>query len=183
MKVAKAVLKLYGYHLFLLFILTFVIYSLWFIADSFPIFFCCFMSFIYGCMIYSVGWNYGKKDGRKIPGSYPDPRFAILVSVFASIIPVCLFLFKILSPQLALVTKAFLPAEQLQSIASFIFRLWFFPFGDFIDRGGIIISLLVVLVLPVLFISGYFVGLRRFKLLDLIMEKLLYSTSKAKKNE
>ncbi len=188
MKVLKAVLKLYLYQFIMLVCLFVAMGPLWFFMDRFPIFYSFVMTIAYGCMIYAVGWNYGKKDGRKIPGSYPEPSFSVKVSVFASILPVCLFLIRFLAPDILpsgipLLNGEYdflLTGNRLHGTMDLIFKSWYFPFGIFLGNGRFWTYLLAVLALPVLFISGYFVGLTRFKLLDVLLKKLMFSSNSKK---
>ncbi len=188
MKVFKAVLKLNLYHLIILLACGFLIGPLWFLADRTPWLYSCFMSLIYCCTMYSVGWNYGKMDGRRIPGFYPDKRFPFWVALFASVISILLLLLRIGFPDIWSIDLPllhgeydfFLTGNRLQGTTDFIYKVWFFPFGLFLGNGNIVNYILAVFVLPVLVISGYFVGLTRFKLLDVLAEKLMYSTKKKK---
>ncbi len=188
MKALKAACKLYLYHIIILLAFFVLMGPLWFAMDRFPWFYSFFMLIVYGCTIYSVGWNYGKKDGRRIPGSYPNPAFPVKVSLLASVIPLCLFLLRVFFPSIWHIDIPFVNGEfdflltgnRLQGTTDFIFKIWYFPFGLFLGNGKMVTYFLAVLVLPVLVISGYFVGLRRFKLLDVLVEKLLYSTKKQK---
>ncbi len=188
MRVAKAVFKLYLYHVFMLFLLLVVMGPLWFFIDSFPVLYSCIMSFVYGCTIYSVGWNYGKKDGRKIPGSYPDLPFPFKVSIFASIIPIFLLILRFFYPNIWQLNVPLINGEydfiltgnRLQGTVDLLFKTWYFPFGIFLGNGKLITYPLAVLVLPILFTSGYFVGLTKYKLLDVIAEKLIFSSKKEK---
>lgn len=188
MKVLKAVMKLYLYHVIILVVLFVVLGPLWFFIDRFPFLYSAMMTVAYGCTIYSVGWNYGKKDGRKIPGSYPNPVFPVKVSIYASILPVVLLAIRFLAPnliasELPLLQGKYdflLTGSRLYGMMDLIFKFWYFPFGLFLGNNCFITYLLAVLTLPILFTSGYFVGLTRFKLLDVITEKLVYSGRKEK---
>ena len=188
MKVAKAVWKLYLYHFIILIAFFILMGPLWFAMDRFPWLYSLFMTIVYGCTMYSVGWNYGRLDGRKIPGSFPDPSFPVKTAVLASILPVCLFLLRILFPDIWHLEIPFVNGEfdflltgnRLEGTTDFIFKVWYFPFGLFLGNGRISTYLLAVLVQPALVISGYFVGLTKFKLLDVVLMKLMYDSKKEK---
>ncbi len=188
MKVLKAVMKLYLYHIIILVVLFVALGPLWFLIDRFPVFYSAIMTTAYGCTVYSVGWNYGKKDGRKIPGSYPEPIFPIKVSLYASILPFGLLLLRFLFPDLIpsdipLLQGQYdflLTGNRLNGVMDLIFKSWYFPFGVFLGNDRFVTYFLAVLALPILFIPGYFVGLKRFKLLDVIAEKLVFSEKKEK---
>lgn len=186
MKVLKAVLKLYLYHIIIMVVIFVSMGPLWFFLDRFPVLYSALTSVAYGCTVYSVGWNYGKMDGRKIPGSYPEPKFPIKVSIFASILPLILLLFRFLAPDLITTDVPLLQGEfdflltgsRLNGVVDLIFKSWYFVFGVFLGNGRFVTYLLAVLILPILFTSGYFVGLTRFKLLDVIAEKLVFKSVK-----
>ena len=161
---------------------------LWFFMDRIPALYSAITSIAYGCMVYSVAWNYGKKDGRRIPGSYPEPVFPIKVSVYASILPILLLVFRFLMPDFIPVSLPLLQGQydflltgnRLYGAFDLIFKSWYFVFGIFLGNGRFITYFLAVLILPILFISGYFVGLTRFKLLDIVAEKLIFSSKNEK---
>ncbi len=186
MKTTKAVLKLYLYHIFILVIIFVAMGPLWFLMDNMPVLYSLITTVVYSCTVYSVAWNYGKKDGRKIPGSYPEPIFPVKVSAWASVLPIILFIVRfsfpyIISNNLPLINGKydfFLTGNRLDGFVDFIFKLWYFPFGLFLGNGWFITYLLAVLWLPIMFISGYFVGLTKFRLLDFLSEKFVYTSKK-----
>ena len=188
MKVLKAILKLYLYHVVMLVCIFVAIGPLWFLIDRVPILFSLVTSIAYGCMIYAVGWNYGKKDGRRIPGSYPNYLFAVKVAAYSSILPICLLIIRFTFPDLLRLDiplvngegEFLLTGNLIHGTMDLIFKSWYFPLGSFLGNGRFITYMFAVLLLPILFISGYIVGLTRFKLLDFVWDKLMFSSKNEK---
>ncbi len=140
-------------------------------------------AFAYGCAMYAIGWNYGRLDGRKIPGSYPRPAFPFQISALGAIIPVFLLGLRLGFPDIWPLNLPFLYGEyeffltdnRLQGTTDMLYKLWYFPFESFLGNGRIITYVLALFVQPVLVTAGYFVGLTKFKLLDAIVELLVFS--------
>ena len=182
MKVWKAVGKIYGFHLLFVLISTFMIGPLYGFADKMPVLFCGATSFAYGCAMYAIGWNLGRLDSRKIPGYYPTPAFPVKVSAICAVVPVILLILCFGFPDIWQINWGlfhgeydfFFTGNRLRGTTDFIYKLWYFPFGIFLGNGRIATYLLAIFVQPVLVIAGYFVGLTRFKVLDMLLPKIIY---------
>ncbi len=182
MKVWKAGLKLYMYHILFMGLSLFLIGPLYGFVDKMPVVFCGVTSFAYGCAMYAIGWNCGRLDSRKIPGYYPDLVFPFKATAIGAVVPVFLLILRLVFPDIWHVDipvfhgeyEFFFTGNRLQGTTDLIYKLWYFPFGIFLGNGRILTYVLAVLVQPVLMITGYFVGLTRFKLLDMVLPKLIY---------
>lgn len=156
-------------------------------ADQYPALYSAITAFAYGCCIYAVGWNCGKKDGRKIPGFYPNPRLPLISSAWGVVIPVVLLILAVFFPDLWHTEipfvngefEFFLTGNFVKGTTDMLFKIWYFAFESFLGNRRIPTYLLAILVQPTLMISGYFVGLTRFKLLDWMGHKILYQNDKS----
>lgn len=191
MKLGKAVAKLYLYHILFIFISLFLIVPLWTLVEKAPVVYSGLTGIIYVIAMYSVGWNCGKLDSRKIPGFYPNPKFPLIAAGIALIIPVILLIFRLAFPDALPLNLPFVNGEydfflsgnQLAGTPDLIFKTWYFPLEAFLGNGNIAAYILIMLVQPVFFIAGYFVGLTKFRVMDVLMDKMVYSKKKQQQNQ
>lgn len=188
MKLSKAFVKLFLYHLLFIFLSVFLIVPCWTLVEKAPYVYSALTALIYGCAVYSIGWNYGKLDARKIPGFYPDKKFPVQVGLLGCIIPVLLLLLRVVFPDIWPInlpfvngqTEFFLTGNHFQGTTDMIYKLWFFPFEAFLGNGRMATYILAIFVQPVLLIAGYLVGLTKFRILDTLVGKLVYAKKKEK---
>ncbi|MBE5039294.1 hypothetical protein [Ructibacterium gallinarum] len=191
MKLGKAVAKLYLYHILFVFISLFLIVPLWTLVEKLPFLYSSLTGLIYVIAMYSIGWNCGKMDSRKIPGFYPNPKFPFIAAAMGLILPVILLIFRLVFPDIWPLNLPFVNGEydfflsgnRLAGTADFIFKTWYFPLEAFLGNSNIVTYILVMLVQPLFFIAGYFVGLTKFRILDVVMEKLVYAKKKQQQNQ
>ncbi len=182
MKFWKAVGKIYGFHFLFVFISLFLIGPLYGFVDKMPILFCGATSFVYGCAMYAIGWNLGRLDSRKIPGYYPSKAFPFKISVLGAVVPLFLLVLRFAFPDIWQINWGlfhgkydfFFTGNKIQGTPDFIYKLWYFPFGIFLGNGRILTYVLAIFIQPALVVAGYFVGLTRFRLLDVLLPKIIY---------
>ena len=191
-KLSSAVLKQFLYHLLNIFIAIFLMAPLWSLFDKAQIVYSTITGWIYFVTIYSIGWNFGNRDARKIPGFYPAKQFPFIAAVLGLIIPVILLILRFALPDIWHVNLPFITGEtevlfkgnRIHGMTDFIFRLWYFPLETFITSGSTLTCILIIFVQPAAIIAGYFVGLKRFRLTEALFGKMIYAkkqNSKSKK--
>lgn len=191
-KLSSAVLKQFLYHLLNIFIAIFLMAPLWSLFDKAQIVYSTITGWIYFVTIYSIGWNFGNRDARKIPGFYPDKKFPFIAAALGLIIPVILLIIRFALPDIWHINLPFITGEteflfkgnRIHGMTDFIFRLWYFPLEAFITSGSTLACILIIFVQPAAIIAGYFVGLKRFRLTEALFGKMIYAkkqNSKSKK--
>jgi hypothetical protein len=167
--IVKKGFKLIGVHLlglalalFYIFIFGWVIQKWGFVPYS------VIAGLSYVGLMYSEGWNWGRKEGRK----YSEVKESPLRALAASAIPfaVCVVL-------AALVHFGF-----QVDIMNFIAKIWYFPFVGFYREQEIITSteiLLTGLLVPAVVTFSYFTGTKNFSVID----KIAYRKNRAKMAE
>lgn len=186
MKLVKAMRNFYLSHVITSLISIFLMGTLWSLASRSGMGFSAITALIYVIVIYSVGWNCGDRDGRRIPGFYPDPKFPFLLAGLGAIVPVLLLAVRFLFPGLWSVNLPFITGEtefllagnHLQGTMDFIYKLWYFPFLAFMGNGDFWRYLLPIVLQSVLIIIAYFVGTTRFRIMDFITRKLVFTKKK-----
>ena len=96
MSIGKYTGKVYLFHL--AGVIASLIMTLPFInmASGSPYWFSALTAFIYLVMMYSISWNVGYKDSRCIQGFYPDRKKSLYVALWVSILPVMLYIFRLI---------------------------------------------------------------------------------------
>lgn len=182
MKLLRAVIRVYGYHLSVVLFSIFMLIPLFNLAQKWPYLFSAISVLLYVLVLYPVGWNYGYKDSRKIPGFYPDKKFAVQAAVVMMIIPGILFLLRVFFPDMWYVNlpiingqnDIFLTGVKSSCTTDMIFKIWFFPMCAFLTNGNFFVYFLWVIFQPVIFVLGYFLGLKRISIKSFIFGKLVY---------
>ncbi len=191
MKLFKAVLKLYLYHLLFVFVSLFLIVPLWKMVEGAPVWFSVVTTLFYVIAMYSIGWNCGRLDSRKIPGYYPDRVFPFKAAAIGAVLPVLLLVFRFVFPDIWHLNVPFINGEydffltgsRLQGTTDLIYKIWYFPMEAFLGNSNPFTYALAILVQPVVFVAGYFVGLTRFRMLDNLIGKLMFSKKKQQQNQ
>lgn len=191
MKLFKAVSKLYLYHLLFMFVSIFLIVPLWGMVEKAPFWFSALTSLFYVIAMYSIGWNCGRLDSRKIPGFFPDKKFPFKAAAFTVIVPIGLLILRFACPDIWHVNIPFVNGEfdffltgsRLHGTTDLIYKVWFFPFEAFLGNSNPFTYALIILVQPVVFIAGYFVGLTRFRIMDTLVGKLVFRKKIQQQNQ
>ncbi len=189
MKIFKATMRVYGCHLSVVLFSIFMVIPFFSLAQRWPYLFTTISFLIYVLLLYPVGWNYGYKDSRKIPGFYPDKKFAVQAAGVMLVVPGILFLLRVIFPDIWYINLPFINGETdffLTGVKSFgttdmIFKIWFFPMCAFLTNGNIFVYLLWVLFQPVIFVLGYLLGLKRISIKNFIFGKLMYKNGAPRK--
>jgi len=123
--------------------------------------------------IYSVGWNKGKKDSRKITGVKPDVKSNALAGLLCSGVTFVFLLIRIAAFHIAAGGNV----ENNPGIlvaSDIIYRLWNFPYISFMQSGTLLAYSVPVLFQFVVYTISYMIGLKRFSIIDNILPKVLY---------
>lgn len=190
-KLSSAVLKQFLYHLLNIFITIFLMAPLWSLFDKVQNLYSLITGWIYFVTMYSIGWNFGNRDARKIPGFYPDKKFPFIAAALGLIIPIILLIMRFALPDIWHVSLPFINGETdflfkgntLHGMTDFIFRMWYFPLEAFITSGSALSCILIIFVQPAALIAGYFVGLKRFRITEALFGKMLYEKNQNRKNK
>ena len=135
---------------------------------------------IYIGAVYSVGWNQGKRDSRKITGVSPDVKSNALAGLCLSGITLILLIIRVAVFHIAAggVVTADKPGSLLA--ADVIYRLWNYPFVEFM-QSGTLFSYIVPAVLPfVIYTLAYIFGVKRFSLADDVFRNIIYKKENKK---
>ena len=186
MKLLKGIRNFYGSHILILFISVFLVATLWVIASRSGIAFSVLTGLIYIASIYSVGWNCGDRDGRKIPGYYPSKAFPFLLAGFSAVIPLSLYALCFLCPNLWFVDVPFIrgelqflfPGNYLQGTTDLIYKMWYFPLISFMGNAEPLLYAIPMILQSFLIVIGYFVGTTRFRMMDFFMQKFVFRKKK-----
>lgn len=166
-------------------VLTALIFSIPFsyISNFVPTVYGIIWLWIYVAMIYSAGWNIGKKDSRNIPGYYPNVKRAVLIGLVSASVTAVLFLFRVIAPYVFEPVYMANPANGSQMelvdsggivFANIAYRIWLYPCLEFMPDGDFWSYIIMGLIIPVFVPIGYIVGLRRFSIVDKFYPKILY---------
>lgn len=140
---------------------------------------------IYIAIIYSAGWNMGKKDSRKIEGYYPNIKRAVLIGLASATITAALLAFRVAAPHIFGQTYAVNPTNgsALELVdaggavaADVIYRIWLYPCLGFMPLGDFWSYLAMGLIIPFFVPIGYIVGLKRFSVIEKFYPKLIYKS-------
>ncbi len=188
MKLLKGLKSFYGIHILILVISVFLLATLWTIASRSGIAFSAITAIFYMMAAYSVGWNCGDRDGRKIPGYHPSKSFPFILAGLAAVIPLLLYVIRFLFPDLWHVKipfingeyQFFFPGNYLQGTMDLVYKIWYFPFISFMGNGNPILYLIPIIVQSVLIVTGYFVGTTRFRIMAYLNQKIVFGKQKEK---
>lgn len=152
-------------------------------TESHPYIFSGGTGLVYFALVYSHSWNYGRRDARKIPGYFPDMKVPLKAAAVSSVIPLIILIFRMINPDvLSLnmpVTKGemdlFVKGCTVVGTPDLIFRLWYFYIAAFIPSGNLLAYTLTLFVQPLIMVLGYWVGLKRFSIIEFAFAKLVFS--------
>ena len=123
--------------------------------------------------IYSVGWHKGRKDARNIKGVYPDVKSNTIAALLFSSITLIMLVVRISAFHIAAGGQIG-NEPQVLVIADIVYRLWSFPFIDFMQNGTLI-SYTVPVIFPfAVYVGSYFIGLKKFSIFEKILPKVIY---------
>ena len=191
MKLFKVVLKQYLFHLLNIFISVLLMAPLWVLFDRVQNAYSAVTAIIYCMTMYSIGWNCGNLDGRKIPGYFPNFKFPFIAAGLGIIIPIILLILRFALPNIWQVDLPFITGEtdflfkgnNLHGMTDFIFRMWYFPFEAFLVSGSAVVCTAIIFVQPVMLTAGYFVGIKRFRMTEALFTKLVYEKRTQKEQQ
>ena len=189
MKLLRAFGKVIIHNLLLIIVSIFLVAPLNKLAESFPAIFSMITSIIYICTMYSLGWIFGFKDARKIPGYYPDKTFPVKVSLLCSVIPIILIVLKVFCPDIWSTNfpvangemDFFLAGNRFYGTCDMLCKIWFFPFGAFLKNDSILAFIAIFLIQPIFIYIGYIVGLTRFDIKEKLFGFILFSKNDKKR--
>ena len=145
-------------------------------------------SLIYIATLYSVGWNEGRRDSRKVGESFPDLKGIFVAALICGGFTLLLLLIRIVvyhtnptswgpygeGHEMILVRSGALV------ICDVIYRLLNYYFVGFMTSGTLLSYSIPVVVPVVVFPLSYKVGLTRFSVIEKFMPQLLYKPKKKK---
>ena len=186
MKLFKAVKSLYLSHIGGSFAAIFLLVPLWAVISRSGVLYSLLTALIHIALIYSSAWRAGDKDGRKIPGYYPDINFAIKIALWGLAFPMLLLAVRFLVPDLWFVDFPIISGEReflstgiyFEGTPDLIYKLWYFPYLAYLGNGNILLYLLPILLQTAVVIGGYYVGTKRFRALDYLMQKMMFESKK-----
>ncbi len=186
MTVFKGVRSVWINHIIAVLISLICLIPFSYISTLIPTIYSSIMLFIYLAMIYSAGWNMGKKDSRRIPGYYPNVKRAVIIALVSASITAALLAFRVAAPYIFDRIYVANPmngsrlelADSGGMVASnVLYRLWLYPCVGFMPDGNFTAYVLMGLIIPVFVPLGYVVGLRRFSVVEKFYPKLIYKSN------
>ncbi len=186
MKLFKAVRGLYVSHIFGSLAAILLLIPLWSVISGSALAYFLITAGVHICLIYSTSWRCGDRDGRKIPGFYPSYRFAGMVAGWGLVIPVLLLALRFVFPNLWMTDVpimngglAFLSTDiYFQGTTDLMYKLWYFPYLFFMGNGSFFRYLIPILIQTLTVFLGYYVGTKRIRVLDHVMQKMIYQEKK-----
>lgn len=186
MKLFKAFGKVTVHHLLLIIVSIFLVAPFGIFATKFPVIFSLITGIIYICTMYSLGWIFGYRDSRNLPGYTPDKSFPIKVSLLCAIIPIILIILMIFCPDILKVSfpvangdmDFFITGNRFHGICDMLCKIWFFPFGAFLRNNNAIAFIIILILQPVCLYTGYVVGLTRFSIRDKLTSFIIFDKKK-----
>lgn len=124
--------------------------------------------------IYSVGWNKGRKDARKIAGVHPDLKSNALAALLCSGITLVLLIIRVLAFYIAAGGVVSSDKPGVLIAADIIYRLWNFPFVNYMQSGSLLSYSIPVIFPFVVYTASYMLGLKRFSIMENIMPDIIY---------
>lgn len=190
MKVFKMTLKILVNHLASIFLAFVMMLFLGFLSNSIKIF-SFIATLIYIGLIYSAGWNVGRKDTRKLPDCNPDVKKAVKAGLIFACIPLVLLIFRVICPyvfplQWRPYGEGYTMIQTLHTItqiSDMSYRIFFFPCIGFMQNGDLLSYALPILIVPVITPLGYIVGLKRFSVTEQYIPKIFYQDKKIKQSD
>lgn len=178
---AKLTSKIYISHILMALVSVLAAVPLFNFIQSHPCIYSAVTGFISLFCVYSLVWHKGTRDSRNIPGSYPDKKVPLKLSIYISIVPVILLIIRLVAPNILNTGLPFMNGEyqflmpdcQIYGTPDFIYRLWYFSYAAFIPSGNILVYFAEIFVLPVVIFAGYHIGLKRFSLYDLFYKNVV----------
>jgi len=116
---------------------------------------------------YSAGWEMGNKDSRDIDGYTKNYGLAFLTSIIGNLPTIIMTALRVSAPFMYGI------GTPKYGLVNGFYRLWLFYYNYFTLEGDLLLCLLPLLFVPVMFMIGYFFGLRRMEPYNL-NEKLRY---------
>ncbi len=189
MKTFKMILKILLNHAASVFITFIMMLFLGFLSGSIMIF-SVIATLIYVGLIYSAGWNAGRRDSRKLPDCVPDVKKAVRAGLIFACIPLVLLIFRVICPfvfpmQWRPYGEGYTMIQTLHTVtqvADMAYRIFFFPCIGFMQKGDLLSYALPILIVPVLVPIGYVVGLKRFSVMEQYMPKVFYKDKRGEQN-
>lgn len=144
---------------------------------------------IFASMVYSAGWNEGRRDSRKVGESFPDFKSAVKAALMCGGITLVLLLVRIavyhIKPtswapvgegyEMVVVKSGALAACDI------IYRLWNYYFIGFMLDSTLLSYFLPVLFPVLIYPAAYKVGLKRFSVIERYLPQLVYKPKKNKR--
>lgn len=122
---------------------------------------------------YSVGWNKGKKDSRKIKGVSPDIKSNAVAGLVCSLVTFLLLIVRVLAFHVAAGGQIG-QKSLILDLADIVYRLWNFPFIDYMQNGTLLSYFIPVLVPFIVYIVSYIIGLKRFSIVEKVLPRIIY---------
>ena len=132
-----------------------------------------FLVLIWFGAIYSVGWNKGKKDARKITGVKPDIKSNALAGLLCSGLTLILLLIRVAAFHIA-AGGSVENNPGILVVSDIIYRLWNFPYASFMQSGTLLAYSVPILFHFIVYTISYVIGLKGFSFTEKILPKVLY---------
>lgn len=144
---------------------------------------------IYISMLYSGGWNEGRRDSRKVGESFPDFKGAVKAAFLCSAITLLLLIIRIavyhIKPQswgpYGEGHEMILVKSGALVICDVIYRLWNYPFIGFMSSGTLAAYSFPLLFPIIIYPLSYKVGLTRFSIIEKYIPRLVYKPKKKRR--
>lgn len=124
--------------------------------------------------VYSVGWNQGRRDSRNITGINPDMKSNALAALLCSGITLVLLIFRVAVFHIAAGGVVSADRPGILIAADVIYRLWNFPFINFMQSGTLFSYALPVFYPFAIYTAAYFLGVKRFSISEKILPDVIY---------
>lgn len=181
MRIIKEGLKITGFHLMISLISVILGFPFWYLVKH-PYIFSTIFTLVYISVIYTLGWDMGKRDSRRVGEFQPNLKRAIKTALFAQIISVALFAFRVICP--FIFEKVWTAAgagfelrlidHPVTTVADLLYKLWFYPCFGFMGNGSFTGYLLPLFIIPVVIPIAYSMGVKKIAWFDKFYNKIMY---------
>ena len=136
--------------------------------------------------LYSLGWKAGKRDSKNVGDCFPDIKGTFFAAGIAGAFTLILLLIRIsvynINPYQWLPIgeggELILTKSYPLLTVDVIYKLWNYYFISFLNEEVFITYLLPAFFPIIIYPLGYFVGLKRFSIIDKYMPKIVYKNNK-----
>lgn len=191
MKIFKASVRIYLTQFTIMLISLVMVIGLFSLAQKHPYIFSSITTAMYLISMYSINWNIGRSDSRKIPGYFPDKKVPVKVAIATAVLPIIFLIIRMAAPNIWQINLPFMNGEydffitgcKVNGTPDLIYRLWYFPFAAFVPCGKYFAYIAELFILPIIVFVGYNVGLTRFSVFEYLYARVVFSSKSDSKKE